>query len=113
MNTLIDYLLSLFRDEAAAQSFVSGPGQAMTNAGLINVLPDELASAAASALPGLPLPEGDPIGGLQQAVANQYGFAPPWESGYGGDNGYGGYDPGYGGCDPGSGGYGGDSGYGG
>ena len=70
MNLLIDYILSLFSNEEAAQNFFSGPGQAMTNAGLINVMPDELAAAAASAVPGVPIPDGDPVGGLQQALAD-------------------------------------------
>ncbi len=75
MTSLVDYILSLFRSEDAARSFVAAPGQAMTNAGLINVSPAEFSSAAASALPFLDLGAGDPIGGLQQAVANQHGFA--------------------------------------
>ena len=85
----------------------------MYDAGLVNVAPDQFALAAANALPGTDL-GGDPVGGLQQVLTDQYGYAP----GYGGDSnaGYGGYDPGYGGdggyggYDPG---YGGDGGYGG
>src|ERR1700761_3262664 len=105
MNELIQYILDLFSNPAAAQAFLSGPGQAMTDAGLVNVSPDEFSSAVASAAPGVYLPMGDPIGGLQQVLADQYGFDP---GGY--DQGYGGYDPGYGygGYDPGY-----DAGYGG
>ena len=100
MDSLIQYILDLFSNPDAARAFVSGPGQAMTDAGLVNVAPDEFSSAVANALPGLPLGVGDPIGGLQQVLADQYGYAP----------GYGGYDPGYGGYDQGYGGY--DQGYG-
>ncbi|BCI91746.1 hypothetical protein NIIDMKKI_69520 [Mycobacterium kansasii] len=75
MTSLVDYILSLFRSEDAARSFVAAPGQAMTNAGLINVSPAEFSSAAASALPFLDLGAGDPIGGVQQAVADQHGLA--------------------------------------
>ncbi len=107
MDSLIQYILDLFTNPDAARAFVSGPGQAMTDAGLVNVAPDEFSSAVANALPGLPLGVGDPIGGLQQVLADQYGYAP----GYGGyDQGYGGYDQGYGGYDQGYGGY--DPGYG-
>ncbi|WP_373196779.1 IniB N-terminal domain-containing protein, partial [Mycobacterium marinum] len=81
MTSLVDYILSLFRSEDAARSFVASPGQAMTNAGLVNVSPVEISSAAANALPFLNLGAGDPIGGLQQAVADQYGLASASEVG--------------------------------
>src|ERR1700710_1642617 len=77
MTSLMDYILSLFTNEEAARSFVSAPGQAMTNAGLVNVSPAEVSSVAANAVPGLALSSDDPIGGLQQAVAGQHGFVPP------------------------------------
>ena len=93
MNELIQYILGLFTDQAAAQAFVSGPGQAMVDNGLVNVAPDEFSSALANAMPGVNIPAGDPIGGLQQVLTDQYGFDP----GYGYDQGYGGYDQGYGG----------------
>ncbi|HEY0228023.1 MAG TPA: IniB N-terminal domain-containing protein, partial [Mycobacterium sp.] len=96
MNQLIQYILDLFSNPAAAQAFLAGPGQAMTDAGLVNVSPDEFSSAVTGAVPGVDLPPGDPIGGLQQVLADQYGYDP----------GYGGYDPGYGGYDGGYGGYG-------
>src|ERR1700677_3552235 len=97
MNELIQYILDLFSNPGAAQAFVSGPGQAMTDAGLVNVAPDVFSSAVASAMPGVDLGPGDPIGGLQQVLADQYGYDP----GYGGyDAGYGGYDQGYGGYAP-------------
>ena len=84
MNQLIQYILDLFSNPAAAQAFISGPEQAMTDAGLVNVSPDEFSSAVAGAVPGVYLPMGDPIGGLQQVLTDQYGYDP----GYG-------YEPGY------------------
>ncbi|MGA7051851.1 MAG: IniB N-terminal domain-containing protein, partial [Mycobacterium sp.] len=101
MDALIQYILDLFSNPAAASAFMGGPEQAMYDAGLVNVAPDQFALAAANALPGTDL-GGDPVGGLQQVLTDQYGYAP----GYGGDGdaGYGGYDPGYGG-DGGYGGY--------
>src|SRR5258708_32495369 len=92
MNTLIDFILGLFRSEQLARSFVAGPGQAMTNAGRINVAPEQFALAAANALPNLALGGGDPIWAVQQAVADQYGFAPSFAQGFG----PGFVDPGYG-----------------
>src|SRR3954447_14592324 len=77
MTSLVDYILSLFSNEEAARSFVSAPGQAMTNAGLVNVSPAEVSSVVANAVPGLAISSDDPIGGLQQAVAGQHGFVPP------------------------------------
>src|SRR5690348_2572964 len=101
MNTLIDFILSLFRSEQLARDFVAGPGQALTNAGLVNVAPEQFALAAANALPGLALGGGDPMWAVQQAVADQYGFAPSLVSAYAPSivdpgYGYGGYGPGYG-----------------
>lgn len=62
MTSLVDYILSLFRSEDAARSFVASSGQAMTNAGLVNVSPVEISSAAANALPFLNLGAGDRLG---------------------------------------------------
>src|SRR6186713_2168342 len=72
---LIDFILDLFRNESAAQAYVADPVASLADAGLSNVSPAQLQSAAAS-IPGLALGGGDPISGLQQAVSNQYGFAP-------------------------------------
>ena len=94
MNELIQYILNLFTDPAAAQAYLAGPGQAMTDAGLVNVSPDEFSSALASAMPGVDLPPGDPIGGLQQVLTDQYGYDPGYNSGYYYDPGYY-YSPGY------------------
>ena len=78
MIALIDWILSLFRSEDAARAFVAAPEQAMRDAGLAGVSAAQLSSVAATAVPGLVLGGGDPILGLQRAVANQYGFAPAY-----------------------------------
>src|ERR1700722_7536520 len=62
MNELIQYILDLFTNPGAAQAFVSAPGQAITDAGLVNVAPDVFSSAVANAMPGVDLGPGDPIG---------------------------------------------------
>ncbi len=74
MIALIDWILSLFRSEDAARAFVSAPEQALRDAGLAGVSAAQLSAVAATAVPGLVLGGGDPIVGLQRAVANQYGF---------------------------------------
>lgn len=76
--TLIDWLLDLFRDEDAARAFVSSPDQSLRDAGLAGVNASQLATVAATAVPGLALGS-DPIVGLQRAVSNQYGFAPVYQ----------------------------------
>lgn len=78
MIALIDFILSLFRSEDAARAFVAAPEQAMRDAGVAGVSAAQLSSVAATAVPGLVLGGGDPIVGLQRAVANQYGFAPAY-----------------------------------
>lgn len=79
MFALIDWILSLFRSEDAARAFVAAPEQAMRDAGLAGVTAAQLSSVAATAVPGLLLGDGDPVLGLQRAVANQYGFAPAYQ----------------------------------
>ncbi|HOB50118.1 MAG TPA: IniB N-terminal domain-containing protein, partial [Mycobacterium sp.] len=76
MIALIDWILSLFRDEDAARAFVTAPEQAMRDAGLAGISAAQLSSVAATAVPGLVLGGGNPIVGLQRVVANQYGFTP-------------------------------------
>lgn len=78
MLTLIDYILNLFRDRAAAADYVAHPEQALIDAGLGNVAPAQLASVAATAVPSLALGAGDPVIGLQRAVANNWGFEPTY-----------------------------------
>lgn len=82
MIALIDWILDLFRSEDAARAFVAAPEQAMRDAGLAGVSAAQLSSVAATAVPGMVLGGGDPILGLQRAVANQYGFAPAYTPAY-------------------------------
>ncbi|HNM96116.1 MAG TPA: IniB N-terminal domain-containing protein, partial [Mycobacterium sp.] len=76
MDTVLQFILDLFRDENAAQAFVADPNAALADAGLADVIPQQLQSVAATAVPGLELAPANPIAGLQQAVSNQFGFAP-------------------------------------
>jgi hypothetical protein len=76
MLALIDWILNLFRSEDAARAFVAAPEQAMRDAGIVGVTAAQLSSVAATAVPGMVLGDGDPIVGLQRAVANQYGIGP-------------------------------------
>src|SRR6195952_6178837 len=76
MDSLLQYVLELFNNEEAAAQFVNNPETALASAGLSGVTPEQLQSAAASVSPGLSLDGGNPIGGLQQAVSDQFGFAP-------------------------------------
>lgn len=82
MIALIDWILNLFRSEDAARAFVAAPEQAMRDAGLAGVSAAQLSSVAATAVPGMVLGGGDPILGLQRAVANQYGLAPAFTPEY-------------------------------
>ncbi|CAN3126708.1 IniB N-terminal domain-containing protein [Mycobacterium sp. smrl_JER01] len=76
MNTLIDFILDLFRSPASAASFVMDPDGALRDAGLPNVTAAQLASVAATAAPaGYALGGGDPIVGLQRAVADHHQLA--------------------------------------
>ncbi len=78
MLSLIDWILDLFRSEDAARAFVAAPEQSLRDAGLAGVTAAQVSAVAATAVPGLVLGGGDPIVGLQRAVANQYGFAPAY-----------------------------------
>ena len=76
MTTLIDFILDLFRNPAAATSFVLDPDGALRDAGLPNVTAAQLASVAATAAPaGYALGGGDPVLGLQRAVADHHQLA--------------------------------------
>ncbi|MEZ0340372.1 IniB N-terminal domain-containing protein [Mycobacterium sp. pV006] len=76
MQALIDFILDLFRSPAAATSFVVDPDGALRDAGLPNVTAAQLASVAATAAPaGYALGGGDPIVGLQRAVADHHQLA--------------------------------------
>jgi len=76
MTTLIDFILDLFRSPASAASFVVDPDGALRDAGLPNVTAAQLASVAATAAPaGYALGGGDPVLGLQRAVADHHQLA--------------------------------------
>lgn len=73
---IIDFILDLFRDPVSAASFVVDPDGALRDAGLPNVTAAQLASVAATAAPaGYALGGGDPIVGLQRAVADHHQLA--------------------------------------
>src|SRR5690242_20666016 len=74
MDSVIQYILQLFSDEAAAQQFAANPEASLADAGLSGVTSEQLQSAASSAVPGLILGDGNPVASLQQAVSNQFGF---------------------------------------
>ncbi len=76
MTTLIDFILDLFRSPASAAAFVADPDGALRDAGLPNVTAAQLASVAATAAPaGYALGGGDPVVGLQRAVADHHQLA--------------------------------------
>ncbi len=76
---LIDYILDLFRSPQVAASFIADPEGALRDVGLPNVSAAQLASVAASAAPaGLALGGGNPVVGLQRAVADYHSFASPF-----------------------------------
>lgn len=76
MTTIIDYILDLFRSPNLAGAFVADPEQAMRDAGLPNVTAAQLQAVAATAAPaGVALGGGDPVLGLQRAVADHHSIA--------------------------------------
>lgn len=76
MTTIIDYILDLFRSPDLAGAFVSDPEQALRDAGLPNVTAAQLSAVAATAAPaGVALGGGDPVLGLQRAVADHHSIA--------------------------------------
>jgi hypothetical protein len=76
MTTIIDYILDLFRSPGLAGAFVADPEQALRDAGLPNVTAAQLQSVAATAAPaGVALGGGDPVLGLQRAIADHHSLA--------------------------------------
>jgi len=76
MTNVIDWLLDLFRDPARAQEFISDPGRSMAAANVSNVTAAQVQSVAATVAPAAVLHGGgDPVVGLQQAVAQTHGIA--------------------------------------
>jgi hypothetical protein len=79
MITLLDFILDLFRSPGQAASFVMDPEGTMRDVGLPNVSAAQLASVAATAAPaGVALGGGDPVVGLQRAVADYHSLATPF-----------------------------------
>jgi hypothetical protein len=75
MTNLVDYILDLFRDPVQGEKFVKDPETAMRDAGVQNVTAAQVQAVAATAAPSVALGHGDPIVGLQRAVADQHGIA--------------------------------------
>ncbi|MGB5112500.1 MAG: IniB N-terminal domain-containing protein [Mycobacterium sp.] len=75
-TTIIDYILDLFRSPDLAGAFVADPEQALCDAGLPNVTAAQLQAVAATAAPaGVALGGGDPVLGLQRAIADHHSLA--------------------------------------
>ncbi|MGV0853166.1 IniB N-terminal domain-containing protein [Mycolicibacterium phlei] len=73
---LIDWLLSLFRDPVAAQAFVADPERELQHAGFGSVPAAQIQQVAATVAPAAVLHGGgDPVAGLQHAVAQTHGIA--------------------------------------
>ncbi|MGE2692177.1 IniB N-terminal domain-containing protein [Mycolicibacterium pulveris] len=76
MTNVIDWILNLFRDPVRAQEFIADPDRAMSNAGVHNLTAAQVQSVAATVAPAAVLQGGgDPVVGLQQAVAQTHGIA--------------------------------------
>ena len=73
---IIDWILDLFRDPVRAQEFLNDPDRAMCTAGVQSVPAAQLQTMAASVAPvALMHGNGDPLAGLQHAVAQSHGLA--------------------------------------
>jgi hypothetical protein len=76
MTNVIDWILDLFRDPVQAQAFVADPDRAMANAGVSGVTAAQVNAVAATVAPAAVIHGGgNPVHGLQQAVAETHGFA--------------------------------------
>src|SRR5690349_1978429 len=76
MTNVIDWILDLFRDPVAAQNFVNDPDRAMANAGVSGVTAAQVNAVAATVAPAAVIHGGgNPVHGLQQAVAETHGIA--------------------------------------
>jgi hypothetical protein len=85
MTNVIDWILDLFRDPMQAQAFVNDPDRAMANAGVQGVTAAQVNAVAATVAPAAMINGGgNPVHGLQQAVAQTHGldftpqYAPVW-----------------------------------
>jgi hypothetical protein len=76
MTNVIDWILDLFRDPTAAHAFVNDPDRAMANAGVQGVTAAQVNAVAATVAPAAVIHGGgNPVHGLQQAVAETHGIA--------------------------------------
>jgi len=76
MTNVIDWLLDLFRDPVRAQEFITDPGRSMAAANVSNVTAAQVQAVAATVAPAAMVHGGgDPVFGLQQAVAQTHGIA--------------------------------------
>ncbi|MGO4441748.1 IniB N-terminal domain-containing protein [Mycobacterium sp. 2YAF39] len=76
MTNVIDWLLDLFRDPVRAQEFITDPARSMAAANVSNVSAAQMQAVAATVAPAAVLHGGgDPVFGLQQAVAQTHGIA--------------------------------------
>jgi hypothetical protein len=76
MTNVIDWILDLFRDPIRAHEFVTDPARAMAAANVSNVTAAQMQAVAATVAPAAVLNGGgDPVYGLQQAVAQTHGIA--------------------------------------
>ena len=69
------FIEGLFRDESKAQDFIRSPESTMREAGLQNATPAQVHAVAATAAPSVAMGGGDPVVGLQRAVASHHGIA--------------------------------------
>lgn len=75
MKTIEQFIEGLFRDESKAQAFIRNPETTMREAGLQNATPAQVHAVAATAAPSVAMGGGDPVVGLQRAVASHHGIA--------------------------------------
>jgi hypothetical protein len=85
MTNIIDWILDLFRDPVQAAAFVADPERSMQNAGIQGVTAAQVQAVAATVAPAAVIHGGgNPVAGLQQAVAETHGiaftpqYAPTW-----------------------------------
>jgi hypothetical protein len=76
MTNVLDWILDLFRDPVQARAFLDNPDRSMATAGVQNVTAAQVNAVAASVAPAAVIHGGgNPVHGLQQAVAETHGIA--------------------------------------
>src|SRR3981189_349734 len=76
MTNVLDWILDLFRDPTQAQAFINDPDKSMQNAGVQNVSAAQGSRGAPPVAPAAVIRGGgNPVHGLQQAVAQTHGIA--------------------------------------